>query len=156
MYSKSAHTTFKLCSCDFKLNIPIFQGSALLLSAVAHCKCPSGFPKYMFQMQWYFLAKVVHSDLALLRKPLKRYMRREIMAEMQPKIRLHFPVKCDILCFWTKLFLSSRRPFITNFTTKSHQRSETYKIRKSMHCGPGKSMFWEEFLFLRGKRRASY
>jgi len=30
------------------------------------------FPKYIFQMQWYFLlAKVVHSELALLRKTLK-------------------------------------------------------------------------------------
>ena len=87
MYSKSAHTTFKICSCGFQSNIAIFQVYALFLLAVAHCKCPSGFPKYMFQMQWYFpLAKVVHSDLALLKNPLKRYVRREIMDVMQPKI----------------------------------------------------------------------
>jgi len=146
MYSNSSHTTFKICSCGFQSNIPIFQGYALFLLAVAHWKYPSGFPKYIFQIQWYFpFAKVLHSELALPKNPLKRYVRRKIMDVMQPEISLHFPRTCDIRFFRTKLFLSSRRPFLPDFTTKSYLRSETYIIRKSIHCAARKSMFWGEF-----------
>jgi len=114
----------------------------LLLSAVLIANIVQVFPKYIFQMQLYFLlAKVVHSDIALLRKPLKRYMRREIMGVMQPEIWLHFPVTCDIRYFWTKLFLSSRRPFLTNITRKSYQRIEKWIIRKIYTLHPTKGMF---------------
>jgi len=45
MYSKSAHTAFKIFICGFQLNFPIFQGHALLLLAVAHCKYRAGCPE---------------------------------------------------------------------------------------------------------------
>ena len=99
MYSKSAHTTFKICRCGFQLNFPIFQGHALLLSAVLIANIVQVFTKYIFQMQLYFLlAKVVHSDIALLRKPLKRYMRREISNATRNMITF----SCNM---WHPLFL---------------------------------------------------
>jgi len=45
MYSKSPNTAFKICSCSFQSNFPIYHGHALLLSAVAHCKHHTGFPE---------------------------------------------------------------------------------------------------------------
>ena len=45
MYSKSPNTAFKICSCGFQLYFPIYHGHALLLSEVAHCKHPTGFPE---------------------------------------------------------------------------------------------------------------
>ena len=126
---KSAHTTFKIWSCDFQLNIPIFERLELLLSAVAHCKYSAASPKYIFQIQrCFFLAKVFHSEVALLRKPLKRYMKREYMGVMQPKIWFRFLGTSNIACFRTKYFKFTTF-ILTKFTTKSYLRSETYIIR---------------------------
>ena len=140
---KSAHTTFKIWSCDFQLNIPIFERLELLLSAVAHCKYSAASPKYIFQIQrCFFLAKVFHSEVALLRKPLKRYMKREYMGVMQPKIWFRFLGTSNIACFRTKYFKFTTF-ILTKFTTKSYLRSETYIIRIIYALHPEKGEVFE-------------
>jgi len=57
---------------------------------------------------------------------IKCYTSGEIMGMMPSIILLRLPGTCDIRYFRTKLFLTSRHPFLITFTTKSYLRSETY------------------------------
>ena len=56
----------------------------------------------------------------------KRYTSLEIKGVMQPKIWLRFPETRDIRYFRTKLCLTSWRPLLTTFATKSYMLNETY------------------------------
>jgi len=73
----------------------------------------------------------------------KRYMNRETMGVMQPKIWLRFPGTCDIRYFRNKLFLTSRGPFLITCTTKSYLHSEAYTAYHFYTLYPKNSFFYK-------------
>jgi len=56
----------------------------------------------------------------------KMLMRQQKKDVMRSKFLLRFPGTRDIRYFQTKLFLTSRPPFLITFTTKSYLRSEKH------------------------------
>jgi len=74
---------------------------------------------------------------------MSRYMK----GALQPKLWLQFPGTCDVRVSRTKLFLTSRRPFLVTFATKSYLSSETHIAYKFYTLYP-KKCFSERNFYL--------